>query len=189
MIQTVRPFRLFEKLKGNREVLYHIPEVSGTTSLTIRSIETLLLVAAVRILGIRTILELGTCYGYNALHLATNTEATITTLDIQQRPDPVWKGTASEKQIRAIEQDIYAPTANLAPSDLVFCDINYSHESTRRCTEIAFQASPRAVVWHDFRNPDSPHVEPLLNEIAATRDLIHIDDTWLVFWSADATLV
>ena len=189
MLQTVRPYRLFEKLKGDREVVYHIPEVSGTTSLTIRSVETLLLIAAIRVLGSRTVLELGTCYGYNALHLAMNTEAMITTVDIKQRANPVWKGTPSENQICAIERDIYEDNAWLPSVDLVFCDINYSYDSTKRCTDIALQASRKAVVWHDFRNPDSPHVEPFLNEIAATRNLIHIDDTWLVFWCADLDLV
>lgn len=189
MLQTVRPYRVFEQLKRDREVRYHIPEVRGTTSLTIRSIETLLMIAAIRILDIRSVLELGTAYGYNAMHLATNTEASIITVDISQRADPVWKGTGREDRICAREQDIYDTAAVAAPADMVFCDINYSEESTKRCTDIAFQASPRVVVWHDFRNPESPHVETLLQEIATTRDLIHVEDSWLVFWSADGGLI
>lgn len=178
MIRTIRPWQLFVHLNGNRDILYRIPSHKGQESMTIMSLETLALISVVRITGAKTILELGTGLGYNALNLSRNTDARIVTVDREQKP----RVFTESARISVIHSDIddYLPLG-FTP-DLVFCDINFTPETTARATEIAFSASPRVIAWHDYGHPDHPHVKEQLDALAETHDLIHIGDTWMVFW-------
>lgn len=180
MMHHVRPWQLFSHLNGNRDITYRIPSHKGSESMTIMSLETLALISVVRMERIRSILELGTGLGYNTLHLALNSGARITTVDRERKPH-VFADSGIVKFIESSIDD-YSPRGVF---DLVFCDINFTPETTARCTKIAFAAAPRVICWHDYSHPDHPHVKDQLDALAETHDLIHIEDSWMVFWFRD----
>lgn len=162
--------------------MYRIPSHKGIESETIMSLELLILVAVARIIQAETILELGTSMGYTAYHLALNTPAQITTID-KERKDHVFKGTPEEAKIDFSQCDLndWLPV----PCDMVFCDVNYTPDTLAEATTIAFASFPRAVAWHDYGHPLIPHVKPFLDNLSEHRNLIHIEDSWLVLWFRD----
>lgn len=179
MIRTFRPWQIFERLGSNNDLHLKIPTVPGTTSRTVFSLETMLLIAAARIVNAKSIFEIGTCMGYTALHLAMNTEAVIESVDVDKRP-LVWAGTEYERQI-CIN---YATTDDLIAdqTDMVFIDADHSYEWVKKDSEFAFKCDPHVIVWHDYTNPSEPGVKRYLDDIAGTRNLIHVQDSWLCFW-------
>lgn len=179
----IRPWQFFEKFTGNVDVIYRIPSHRGVVSETIMSMETMLLVVAARMIGARTILELGTSLGYNALQLARNTGALIETVDNMRRPW-VFKGEECESQIATFTTDLKDVVVQ-GHNDMVFCDINYTLDTITRSTDIAFACSPKVVAWHDYGHPLNPHVKPFLDKLSYTKELIHIEDSWIVFWFND----
>lgn len=179
MMHHVRPWQLFAHLNGNRDITYRIPSHKGSESMTIMSLETLALISAARIISAKTILELGTGLGYNALNLSRNTDAEITTIDREKK-----NIVCGSQRIRSVQADIDNVVMG-DTFDLVFCDINFTPETTARCTKIAFAAAPRVICWHDYSHPDHPHVKDQLDVLAETHDLIHIEDSWMVFWFRD----
>ena len=179
MMHHVRPCRMFEKLSGDRDVLYRIPTHRGVDSETIMSLETLLMVAAIRITGSKSILEFGTCLGYNAFQLSRNTSAHIVTVD-RDRKQCVFDGEPESARITTVQRDLFDVLPS--PFDFVFCDINYTPETLERATKLAFACSPMAIAWHDYGHPLIPHVKPFLDDLGKTQDLFHIEDSWLVFW-------
>ena len=182
MIRTVRPWRLFAHLTpSQRDVAYHIPERRGTDTETIMALETLLLISAIRIFEISSVLELGTGLGYNAMHLSMNTNAAITTVDKDHKPF-IFERFAN-RQIEARQSDIF--DLSPSPQDMVFCDVNYTLDTITAATSLAFKCNPRVVAWHDYGHPLNPHVKPFLDDLAESRDLVHVDDSWIVFWFRD----
>ena len=179
MIRTFRPWQLFEHLGMDNDLHIKIPTVPGTTSRTVFMLETALLVAAARIVKARTILEIGTCMGYTAMNLAINTDAKITSWDIDHRPQ-IWEGTEWEDRItyRMVPQK----RNRIKQFDMVFVDANHDYNHVKADTLKAFKMDPRCVVWHDYNNPMEPGVMKYLSELAQTHNLIHVQDSWLCFW-------
>ena len=183
-MKHIRPWQLFALLGDDRTVEYEIPRHRGVESETTKSLETLILVAVARVCGVRTILELGTGLGYNAMHLARNTAASIVTVD-KTAGEFVFRGY-KQYRIMAVTQNI--ETFRPMPFDMVFCDVNYTLESTVRATEIAFGCKPKVVAWHDYGHADLPHVKLCLDRLAETHQLIHIEDSLTVLWFEDERL-
>lgn len=185
MIRTFRPWQLFEKLGDNNKMELTIPTVPGTTSRTVFMLETALLIAAARIVKAKTILEIGTCMGYTAMHLAMNTEANITALDPFAK-EPVWKDTEWARNIGIIKKDtksyISIPDSRY---DMVFIDADHSYEWVEHDTERALEFNPSCIAWHDFMNPMEPGTQKYLSEFAQDHNLIHVQDSWLCFWFRD----
>jgi len=180
MITHIRPWEIFRHLgKKSHDIHLTIPAHRGTESLTIMSIETILLVAMARIVEAKSILEVGTSLGYTALHLAMNTDAEIHTID-RDKKTHAFKGTFWESWINFINDDV--SLVSPFPCDMVFCDCNYSPELTLKCTELAFACSPKVVAWHDYGNPEAPHQKETLGALAETMDIYHIEDTWVCCW-------
>ena len=181
MMHHVRPWEIFKKIEGKEhDVLLTIPSVRGTESLTIMSIETILLVAMARIVDAKKILEIGTSMGHTSLHLAMNTDADIWTIDMLRKPC-VFEGTVWERKIRRITEDVL--DVRSFDVDMVFCDCNYSKELTMGSTEFAFECQPKVVAWHDYGNEkDAPHQKETLDRVAEYQDIYHIEDTWLCCW-------
>lgn len=181
-MRHIRPFQLFRLLGDDNHAHLTIPTVPGTESLTIFSLETLLLIAIARITRARSILEIGTSLGYTSLHLAMNTAADISTIDIERKPtafdNTIWDG-----RITRITQDV-AQVASM-PMDMVFCDCNYTLELCRKGSELAFACRPKVIAWHDFGNPESPGQITHMGELSKSHEIIHIEDTWLCLWFAD----
>jgi hypothetical protein len=147
------------------------------------SLETLILITAARIRGVKIVLEFGTGLGYNAMHLAKNLDDYVITVDKDRKPR-VFDGFGY--RIHSVKADIF----NLTPFDLaffpavdmVFCDVNYTLETTTRATELAFLCNPKVIAWHDYGHPDHPHVKTLLDDLSETKELVHIEDSWTVLW-------
>lgn len=180
MIRTFRPWQIFEHLSEDNKVKMVIPTVPGTESLTVFALETQLLIAAARIVRAKNILEIGTCMGYTALHLAMNTEAMITAVDIEKRTQ-VWEGTDYEDRIdyRILPTKLHHPKTY----DMVFIDGDHSYEGVKKDTQRALKTDPKVIVWHDYENPFEIGVKKyILGEFARTHNLIHVADSWLCFW-------
>lgn len=182
MIRTFRPWQLFERLGADNDLHITIPTVPGTSSRTVFMLETALLIAAARIVKARSILEIGTCMGYTAMHLAMNTGARITSVDIERRPQ-VWEGTEWADQIRYIDNG--TEFRILGDHDMVFIDANHDYEYVKADTYKALKSEPSVIAWHDFMNPMEPGVRKFLSEFADDHNLIHVQDSWLCFWFKD----
>ncbi len=180
MIRTFRPWQIFEHLGSDNQMALSIPTVPGTTSRTVFMLETALLIAAARIAKAKSILEIGTCMGYTAMHLAMNTPARITSLDIQRRPQ-IWEGT---KWAKDIDYRIL-PEQPASAYDMVFIDADHSYENVKNDTEKALALLPRVIAWHDFMNPMEPGTQKFLSEFAQDHNLIHVQDSWIAFWFRD----
>jgi hypothetical protein len=177
---TIRPWEIFSKLPLKKaEVTYRIPLERGTETETIFTLETMLLIAVMRICNIGSFLELGTALGYNALNVAANTGATVTTVDKEFR-NFVFHANRYGFRIKTITADIF----DFSPehSEMVFCDCNYSPETLQREWEICLVSAPRVIAWHDYDNPVAPDVTPFLDDLASEISLIRVADTRLVFW-------
>jgi hypothetical protein len=180
-VKHVRPWCLFAHLSpDDRDVHYRIPAIRGEASLTVFALETLVLVTAARIVGARSILEIGTSVGYNALHLAMNLpETLITTVDIQ----------AAERVYRESEfgnriQDWTGDSRRFPPRhfDMVFIDGDHSYATVEADTHLAFACSPLVTAWHDYGGRDGDDVCRLLDGHPLTDRMIHIEDTKTALW-------
>jgi len=186
MIQPVRPWQIFSKLGFNNQVRLVIPTLPGRETESVMSLETELLIAVARIVRAKTILEIGTSMGYTSLHLAMNTWASIITVDKEHKPC-AFEQTKWESRIKRVDSDIF--DLNFSdPTDMVFCDVNYSAETVVRATSIAFGCDPKVVAWHDYSHPEVLAPKPILDALSESRDLIHVEDSSLVFWFKEPIL-
>lgn len=176
-MRTVRPWQIFEKLGDDRQVNFRIPPGRGTETETVSSLDTLLLIAAARIVKAEIILELGTGKGCTTLNLARNTNAIIHTCDMKQPERPEWKPSDLLRMF-PVESNLF--DIHPTPADMVFCDINYTLESISFATNLAFACNPKVVAWHDYGHPAVPHVKPFLD--SRPENLIHVGDSNMVFW-------
>jgi hypothetical protein len=182
VIRSIRPYQLFAHLGDDRDISYRIPRESGRVSGTISSLDTLLMIATIRIAKPKTLLELGTGLGYNAYHLCTNTDISITTVDKDER-DAAFLPKFADRVER-----VTADVMEFQPSrsyDMTFCDVNIPGV-TERCTEISFSVNPRVMAWHDYGHPDVPHVKHYLDSLALP--LVHVEDSLMVFWFKDGQI-
>lgn len=176
MLVHIRPWEIFEKLGDDRQVSFRIPPGRGTETETVSSLDTLLLIAAARIVKAEIVLELGTGKGCTTLNLARNTDAFIHTCDKKQPERPEWENR-DLLRIFSVESDLF----NLHPTsaDMVFCDINYTPESIAFATDLAFACDPKVIAWHDF---NLPHVAEHANDLSESTDIYHVEDSNMAFW-------
>jgi tRNA A58 N-methylase Trm61 len=178
MTRTIRPWQIFEKLGANdRDVHYRIPTEPGVVSGTISSLDTLIMIAVIRIFKAETLLEFGTGLGYNAYHLSENTDIDITTVDKDDRATEL----THEYRIQRVISDVadYIPAKTF---DMIFYDVNIPG-LTERCTETALACGPRIMAWHDYGHPMVPHVKQYLDSLPL--DIIHVEDSLMAFWFRD----
>ncbi len=180
MTRTIRPWQLFAKLPPNyHDITYRIPSEPGVVSETISSLDTLLMVSAVRIFKPKTLLEWGTGLGYNAHHMCSNTDLAVTTVDREHRPfmyAPTFK--------HRVEQ-VIADVKNFRPYrhyDMIFYDVNIPG-LTEHCTKVSLANNPRIMAWHDYGNPQVPHVKRYIDSLPL--DIIHVEDSQMAFWFRD----
>lgn len=179
MIRTFRPWQIFEHLT-NPKMELTIPTVPGTTSRTVFMLETAILIAAARIVKAKSILEIGTCMGYTAMHLAMNTDAKITSLDIQPRAQ-IWSDTPYADRISYR----ILPEQPDSAYDMVFVDACHDYAEVKADTEKALAVNPSVIAWHDYSNPSEPGVKKFLAEFSEGHNLIHVQDSWIVLWFED----
>lgn len=178
MTRTIRPWQLFSKLDDfDRNIIYHIPAEPGVVSGTVSSLDTLLMIAVIRLLKPNTLLELGTGLGYNAYHLSENADISITTVDKDDR------ATAIKPMygVRRVISDVADYVPDFIP-DMIFYDVNIPG-LTEHCTEKALALNPRIMAWHDYGHPQVPHVKQYLDSLPL--DIIHVEDSLMAFWFRD----
>jgi hypothetical protein len=180
MTSHIRPFDLFAHLApDDQDIAYRIPHESGVISGTISSLDTLLMIAVIRILKPKTMLEFGTGLGYNAYHLCKNTDIHITTVDKDDRPRAYLPDFAD--RVEQVTADVmeFSPTL---PYDMTFCDVNIPGV-TERCTELSLSRNPIIAAWHDYGRPLVPHVKEYLDGLDLP--IIHVEDSLMAFWFKD----
>ncbi len=178
-MRHIRPWELFQYLGNDREVSYRIPREPGVESGTVSSLDTLVLISAIRIAKPKTLLEFGTGLGYNAYHLCRNTDISITTIDKDERPRAYLPHYAD--RVRQITADVADYIPAFTP-DMIFYDVNIPG-LTERCTKSALALGPKVMAWHDYGHPLVPHVKEFLDSLDLP--LIHIEDSLVVFWFKD----
>jgi hypothetical protein len=179
MIRTIRPWQIFERLQEN-EIRLLIPTRRSSETRSVMMLETALLVAVARKARVQTILEIGTSHGYTTLHLARNTDARITTVDVVEPGVRVYRGEPEESRITELCQD--SKTISIRNYEMVFIDGDHSIEGVREDTKLVFQCSPLVIAWHDYGNPIEPEVKPYLDKVSEAYELYHVEDSWLCFW-------
>lgn len=189
-MRSIRPFQLFSKLgDAQRYVHFHIPEVSGVESLTVLSLDTMVLIAAARLAGAKSILEVGTSLGYSALHFALNLDAHITTVDIEANSNRIFHNSRfahTQRCITEITDD--SRNVNPQPFDMVFLDANYSVDLFRANAELAFKCYPKVIAWHDYGCPRHQWITDELDTLSKERNLVHVEDSLVVLWIEEGGL-
>lgn len=186
MMHHIRPYRIFQHLGTDNKVKMTIPTLPGTESLTVMSLDTLLLIAVARITDAKSVLEIGTGLGYTALHLVQNTFAHVITIDSEEKPT-VFEGTGWARSISRVVGDIH--DAEAIPCDMVFCDINPDLELCRTCTDLAISCDPKVIAWHDYGNPTYPAQTENLDQLSQSYEIYHVEDSWMCFWFSDGRVL
>jgi hypothetical protein len=179
MMHHIRPYQIFERLIDT-QITVMIPTESSAKSRSVMMLETALLIAVARQTNVSSILEIGTAYGYTALHLARNTDANVTTVDIDSPVVRMYKGEPEEERINEVCAD--SKTLPTRSYQMIFIDGDHSASGIMADTKYAFQCSPSVVAWHDYGNADYPDVKPYLDKVSDAYELFHVNDSWLVFW-------
>ncbi len=101
---------------------------------------------------------------------------------------PAFAGTRYESRVRPLAGD--STTFDFGPYEgrihLVYVDGGHDARTARSDTAAAFrmlaERHPAGICWHDYGNPAYPAVTELLDELAAERDLFHVEETRMCFY-------
>jgi hypothetical protein len=186
---------------------------SGGTSL----LETMLIIAAIRIVDARRVFEIGTFLGSNTLNMTLNlpADAQVFTLDLdekhaaglEQLPDdaPLTEmHLSSQSRLDFVGTVVADKIATLTGNsttfdfsawknsiDLAFIDGGHDYATVKSDTEnalkIAASERPSCILWHDYHNSDYPALTRYLDELSKEREIFHIEDTMLCAWFNDPT--
>jgi hypothetical protein len=178
-------------------------------------LETLLIIAASRIVDARRVFEFGTFFGCNTLNMALNTpaDAKIFTLDVdeqhaaglEQHPADApltqlhlasrssldFVGSSVAGKIKALigNSTTFDFSVWRKSMDLLFIDGGHDLSTVKSDTESALEmaAAERAacIMWHDYRNWEYPALTCYLEDLAQEREIFHIEDTMLCSWFND----
>ena len=213
-LKHIRPYKVFTLVDtppSERIAHFQIPPRRGAGGISM--LETALLIAIAQAVAAKRVFEFGTFLGSTTLNLALNIAADgrIFTLDLDDRsarslnqhpadapltkthlvsrPDFEGSQVASKiTQLRgnSLEFDFSRWAGSI---DLVFVDGGHDLETVTADTEAAFRLvardRPSCVLWHDYGNADYPELTAYLEQVAATRQLFHVEDTMLCAWFDD----
>jgi len=168
-------------------------------------LDTFTLLAVNRIVRPSRIFEFGTFRGATALNLANNSgwSTSIYTLDLEELPD-----AQTEKDLRWATESIagkryFGPeNGNIIPlrGDSTKRDLSQFNDSvnmvivdgghaldvvvsdSRKAFAMINSAVLGCIAWHDYTEPDHPHIEEFLHDLSADRDFIHVEETKWCFW-------
>jgi len=209
-MKSIRPHEFFRALK--QEPASRIAHIKLPLHRDLWTLETALLITAIRLVDARRIFEFGTFFGSTTLNLALNSpeDAEVFTLDLPperalasvasgndtsvaterlERAKLDFEGLECSSKIRQLignsrEFDFSPFTQSI---DLVFIDGGHDRETVKSDTKNAFRmvrrSAPAFIFWHDYRNPAHPENTSFLDELSRDRELTHIEDTLLVFLS------
>ncbi|MDD5193709.1 MAG: class I SAM-dependent methyltransferase [Candidatus Nanoarchaeia archaeon] len=169
------------------------------------------LVSLCKLSNPKNIFEIGTFEGYSTYTLVKNSEDSIIyTLDLPNKNiilkynvgDLNQKYISQNKQIiflNKIEKSrikqLYGDSAVFDfkkfydKMDFIFIDGSHTYEYTKNDTEKAFKMIRKngVVVWHDYNPKYWKGTVKYLDELALTKNLYHIEDTYLVFYKIQDT--
>ena len=210
MRHTLRPHRVFLLHRTDRPA-DRLASFVLPTDRTPRLLETAILIALLRALGARKVLEIGTLYGLQTLNLAANLPADghVWTLDLDEGAlaraahAPADRAIAEQHRAQAHapafgslpwrervtqlwgDSTAFDFTPLLGRMNLVYVDGGHDTRTVASDSGRAFSLLdpdwPGAIVWHDDQNPAHPDVGTHLDELARDRDVFHVAETWLAF--------
>jgi hypothetical protein len=93
-------------------------------------------------------------------------------------------GTPIEQHITQVHADSRTWESG-RPFEFVFIDGGHDFETLASDTRLALSHGAQSVFWHDYKNPDYPHLSAFLEDLPI--DGFHIEDTGLVGWFHDPT--
>lgn len=189
MIHTIRPYKLFDLIPCGpmeRLVTLPIPSRRSADTLTITTLETMLLLAAVKIVNAKSIYEFGTSVGATTLNMAMNSDADITTIDRERLPRD-YDGTEYANRITELTCDSHDLAPVMGVADLIFIDGGHDYETVAQDSLLAASMvhSGGCIIWHDYHNPNEPDVTKFINTIQSASPLYHVEDSWMVFWFSE----
>jgi predicted O-methyltransferase YrrM len=181
-MKTIRPREIFNLLEDDGwSVTLPMPRgpVGLAVGMGVTLLETFLMIAIARHIKAKHIFEFGTHKGATARALKRNTEAAITTIDLEPCPGlpaNIRQIVSDSRHLRAQEAFTGQPVSVNLQSfgtkyDLVFVDGGHDPETFENDTRIAYEIlSPGGViVWHDCGNPEFPHIEEYLDSRTVRR--------------------
>lgn len=215
-MRHIRPYKIFTLLEApasERIVNVTLPNRRGTGGTSL--LETMLIIAATRIVDARRVFEIGTFLGANTLNMALNlpADAKVFTLDLdeqhaanlKQLPEdaPLTKlhlasqssldftGTSVAGKINTLIGNSTTFDFSAWKNSIDFSFIDGGHDyatvksDTENALEIAVTERPSCIMWHDYRSWEYPALTCYLDDLAKEREIFHIEDTTLCVWFND----
>jgi len=201
-LKEVRPYKVFALPAAGEIARIPFPRHRGAGGLTL--LETFVLIALAKAVNARRIFEFGTFYGSTTYNLALNTSAEVITLDLDpetahcinqnEHDAPLtsihlasqmdFARTDEERRITRLQGN--STTFLFSPwhgsMDMVFVDGGHDLATASADTENArrlLNGGPSVIAWHDYRNPEHPHLTGFFDDLSQRHDLFHIGDTML----------
>ncbi len=215
-MRHIRPYKIFTLLEASapeRVVNVTLPSRRGNGGTSL--LETMLIIAATRIVNARRVFEIGTFLGGNTLNMALNLpdDAKVFTLDldeqhavdVKQLPEDApltqlhlasqssldFAGTSVAGKITALvgNSTTFDFSAWRNSVDLSFIDGGHDFATVKSDTENAFEMAsiekPSCILWHDYRSWEYPALTCYLDDLAKERKIFHVEDTKLCAWFND----
>jgi hypothetical protein len=215
-MRHIRPYKIFTLLEApasERIVNVALPRRRGHGGTSL--LETMLIIAATRIVDSRRVFEIGTFLGSNTLNIALNLpdDAKVFTLDLdeqhavdlEQLPEdaPLTKlhlasqsaldfaGTAVAGKISTLigNSTTFDFSAWKRSIDFSFIDGGHDFETVKSDTENALELAalekPSCIMWHDYRSWEYPALTCYLDDLSKEREIFHVEDTTLCAWFND----
>ena len=212
----IRPYKIFTLLEApapERVVNVTLPSRRGNGGTSL--LETMLIIAATRIVNARRVFEIGTFLGNNTMNMALNLpdDAKVFTLDLddqhsvglEQLPEDAlltklhlaaqsvldFAGTAVAGKIsRLIGNSVTFDFSAWKNSiDFLFIDGGHDFHTVKADTASALEMvaleRPSCIMWHDYRSWEYPALTCYLDEFSKEREIFHIEDTTLCAWFND----
>jgi hypothetical protein len=215
-MRHIRPYKIFTLLEApasERIVNVALPSRRGNGGTSL--LETMLIIAATRIVNARQVFEIGTFLGGNTLNMALNLpdDARIFTLDldeqhavdVKQLPEdaPLTRlHLASQSSLDFAGTPVAGKISRLVGNsttfdfsgwrnsvDLSFIDGGHDFATVKSDTENAFEMAsierPSCILWHDYHSWEYPALTCYLDDLAKERKIFHVEDTTLCAWFND----
>lgn len=209
----IRPWRLFslvpEKDPASRLVMMKIPlrRVESQDDHSLRLLDMMCIIAAIRIVQAKKIFEIGTFRGNTTLHMALNSDenSEIYTLDADEETiasmgmtkmyewrnhfPPEYDGCQVDHKIHQMTGNSQKFDFNpyVGQIDLMLIDADHSYLGVMSDTNNALEVvkSTGCIAWHDYLNPTTSGNTFYLDELSDEIDLFHIEDTTTVLHFRD----
>jgi hypothetical protein len=217
-MRHIRPYKIFTLLEApvpERIVNVTLPRRRGNGGTSL--LETMLIIAATRIVDARRVFEIGTFLGSNTLNIALNLpkDAKVFTLDLdkehavglEQLPEDApltqlhlasessldFAGTAAAGKISTLVGNSTTFDFAAWKRSIDFSFIDGGHDfltvksDTEKALEMAIVEKPSCIMWHDYRSWEYPALTCYLDDLSKELDIFHIEDTTLCAWFNDPT--